>query len=1191
MRLKKLELIGFKSFRDKIVLDFSSGISGIVGPNGCGKSNIADAIRWVMGEQRVKTLRGKKMDDVIFNGSEEAPPAGMAEVSMILAADENKFPGDYAENNEVMITRRVFREGESEYSINKIPCRLLDVREFFMGTGIGARTYSLVEQNNVASLVEAKPEERRQFIEEAAGISKYKSRKEIALRKIEATKENIVRVNDILRELKVQLNSLSRQAKKAQQYKDLKQSLKEAELTVALQGCFALNEELTSQKNEKKALEDKSAALRTRLLSLETAKEELKADVIENEALISNLQERLYASKNAINLKEQALDYSRRKTSDLLDKKTKDAQQVELLKGKKDKDVFESDTLRENLTEAKKCLHALRGEVNEEGKRLEELRLLDKSRRHAIEEKKVHYVDIAAEKARIKNTLSGLVRAIGDLQKRDESELRETEANSRKAGELKRTKERIISGLSDEKSKLAELLEQRVEISEAADHARQELAQTNERISGLREEYSAKSSRLDSITEFAENYEGCNEGVKSLLSKSQNQDKNPPFRGSLLGLVADQIRVPKEYETAVEAALGEKLQYVLVKNQTDGIHAIEYLKSASLGRGSFAPLKIRPQTRRESYSEYEHLKGALPLIDMIKVNETCRPVINELLGETLLIPNLKDGINIWRQNGFRGTFVTREGDVISPGGILTGGSSSASERSLLGNRREIEELSVETARIKTELFEEQTNAKKTSSVIAQWEEELQRLRSEIHLVELRINGLDKDNERFESELKSSEERLKTLRFNRETIAMDLSEAKKRIASHEEEMSSVEKREAKLKEALAAEKEQAESASEELEKREISVTEKKIRLASLEEKYSGDEKTLARLEQSSSDNNQEIESLLTEIKKYSQEESSLKLQIEAEKKALEGLYAQNEELAAELSAKRDVLQEKDVVLKARETEILGAKKVLEGLIREEAELEVVTRKIEMQMENLQLNMQEKYGMDIISLLPEFKPLSEQKIKEAADRLENGRKAVDNFGEVNLLALSEHEELKRRFDFLNGQIADLNASLETLHRTIAKINTITRQRFAETFTGINKCFQDVFSRLFSGGRAELKMTNEDDLLETGVDIEIRLPGKFTQSITLLSGGEKSLTAIALIFSILIYRPVPFILLDEADAALDDANISRFNMLVKETASNSQILIITHNKKTMEIADNLYGVTVQKKGVSTLVSVSLA
>jgi chromosome segregation protein len=1191
MRLKRLELIGFKSFRDKTVLDFSSGISGIVGPNGCGKSNIADAIRWAMGEQRVKTLRGKKMDDVVFNGSEEAPPAGMAEVSMILAADENQFPGDYAETSEVMITRRVFREGESEYSINKIPCRLLDVREFFMGTGIGARTYSLVEQNSIASLVEAKPEERRQFIEEAAGISKYKSRKEIALRKMEATKENIVRVNDIIRELKLQLNSLSRQAKRAQQYKDLKQSLKEAELTVALQSGFALNEELTSQKNEKSVLEDKDAALRTQLLSLEAAKEEVKADVLENEALIANLQERLYASKNGINLKEQALDYSRRKVSDLADKRTRDSQQVELLKGKKDEDVFEIEALRKTLIEVEKSLHALRGEVNEEGKSLEELRLLDKSRRQTIEEKKIQYVDIAAEKARIKNGLSSLAKAIEDLQKRDGAERLEIEAVSRKSENLQRARERIVSGFSEEKSRLAEFYDQQKEISEAVEYARGELTETNERISELREEYSAKSSRLDSITDFAENYKGCNEGIKSLLSKNKHQDKDLPFRGSLLGLVADQIRVPEEYETAVGAVLGEKLQYVLVRDQNDGIHAIDYLKSASLGRGSFAPLEMRTQTRRDSYAQYEHLKDALPLIDVIKVNETCRPVINELLGETLLIANLKDGLAIWSKNGFRGTFVTREGDVISPEGILTGGSVSASERSLLSNRREIEELGAQTVRIKEELSDEQANAKKASSVIAQREEELQRLRSEIHLADLRINGLGKDKERLESEIAASEERLSTLNFNRETIATDLSEAKTRISSHEDEMIFVQRKESDLKEALAVLQEQAEAVNQELGKRDISVTEKKIRLASLEEKYSADEKALSRLEKSSADNKREIESLLGEIERCIQEESSLKLQMEAEEKALAALYAQNGEIAAELTAKRDLLQEKDGILKNREAEVLGAKRTLEGVGRNEAELDVAIRKTEMQMENLQMNMQEKYGMDVISLLPEFKPLSDQQIKEAADRLEKDRRAVENFGEVNLLALSEHEELKKRFDFLNGQIADLNASLEALQRTITKINTVTRQRFAETFAGINRCFGDVFSRLFSGGKAELKMTNEDDLLETGVDIEIHLPGKMTQSITLFSGGEKSLAAIALIFSILIYRPVPFILLDEADAALDDANIARFNALVKETSSHSQILLITHNKKTMEIADNLYGVTVQKKGVSTLVSVSLA
>jgi len=431
MKLKKLEIVGFKSFRDKITLDFSPGISGIVGPNGCGKSNIADAIRWVMGEQRIKTLRGKKMDDVIFNGSDEASPVGMAEVSMILAADENKFPGNYAENSEVMITRRIFREAESEYTINKVPCRLLDVREFFMGTGIGARTYSLVEQNSVASLVEAKPEDRRQFIEEAAGISKYKSRKEFALRKMEATQENILRVNDILREVKTQLNGLSRQAKRAEQYKALKQSLKDAELQVALQTCFELNEAQTSREGEKKSLQDKITGLRTRLLSVETAREELKADVMEQETLVFELQERLYATRNTISSKEQAIDYFRRKLTDLATRKVKDIEQVSALKQKAEKAGEEIAALRDAAREAEGILGGLRQETAAATGALEELRRMDQTCRLAIEAKKGRYIDLAAEKARIKNTLSGLVRMVDDLEKREEREIREIDANKR----------------------------------------------------------------------------------------------------------------------------------------------------------------------------------------------------------------------------------------------------------------------------------------------------------------------------------------------------------------------------------------------------------------------------------------------------------------------------------------------------------------------------------------------------------------------------------------------------------------------------------------------------------------------------------------------------------------------------------------------------------------------------------------
>jgi chromosome segregation protein len=1190
MKLKKLEIVGFKSFRDKVVLDFSTGISGIVGPNGCGKSNIADAIRWVMGEQRVKTLRGKKMDDVIFNGSEEASPVGMAEVSMILSADENKFPGDYAENSEVMITRRIFREGESEYTINKVSCRLLDVREFFMGTGIGARTYSLVEQNSVASLVEAKPEERRQFIEEAAGISKYKSRKELALRKMESTQENILRVNDILREVKGQLNGLARQAKRAEQYRTLKQSLKDAELKVALQTCFELNATRISREEEKKILHDRITGLHAGLLSLEATREELKSYVMEHEALVFELQGKLYATQNAINSKEQALEYARRKIADLSSRRIKDIEHVDALKRKARDVESEIAILKNAVGDAEKLLDTLRGETADTAATLEELRRMDQSCRQSIDEKKVRYVDLATGKARIKNTLLSLVRMGEDLAKREEREIREIEANRQKAEELRQTRARITVGISAEKEKFAELLEQKEELDETVKNARAELAEVDRKIAELRDGYSGKSTRLSSLREFTENYEGCNDGVKSLLAVSKKADTPNSFRESLLGLVADVIRVPKEYETAVESLLGEKLQYVVVKDHNEGIRAIDYLKGASLGRGSFVPLEIRSGASGESHTDYAHLRAATPLIDLIAIREDCRPLVSELLGNARLAPNLRDGINLWRQNGFRGTLVTLDGDIISPSGILSGGSINSKERSLLGNRREIDELREEVACLQAALQREQEKRGMITSLISATDEGLLRLRSETHLTELRINGLGKDLERYDSELGHVEERLKALIFNRETICADAAEAKKKISLSEDEMGALENREAQLKEEMAAEQERADSVRDEREKCEQAMTEKRVRLATIEGKYNAGRQTLARLENSVVDHTREVAARLSDAEICEHEERDLTIQIEAEKSTLKSLYSENETLARDLSAKRDMQQEKETQLRAVEREIVEAKRNFDGQVHNEVELDATLRETQMHTENLLRNMEEKHGVDLLSLLPEFQPLNDRETAEVAALLAKERTAINNFGEVNLLALSEHEELKTRFEFLTNQIADLNASLETLQKTISRINTITRQRFAETFTGINGCFQDVFSRLFPGGRATLKMTDESNLLETGVDIEIRIPGKLTQNVTLLSGGEKSLSAIALIFSILIYRPVPFILLDEADAALDDTNISLFNRLVKDTASQSQILMITHNKKSMEIADSLYGVTLKKKGVSTLVSVSM-
>ena len=658
-----------------------------------------------------------------------------------------------------------------------------------------------------------------------------------------------------------------------------------------------------------------------------------------------------------------------------------------------------------------------------------------------------------------------------------------------------------------------------------------------------------------------------------------------------MGLVADHIRVPQEYETAVEAVLGEKLQYVVVKNQTDGVRAIDYLKESSLGRGSFVPLEVRSNASSgANLAEYEHLRGAVPLIGQITVREDCRAIVDELLGDVLLIPNLGNGINLWQQNGFRGTFVTLEGDIISPSGVLTGGSGAGADRSLLRNRREIGELTEEIAKLQTELQDEQEDRKKAASLIAQWDEELLQIRSKFHLTELRINGLSKDVERYEGELRQVGERLKTHHANRENLAAEAVKAREKIAQHEAEIKTIETEEAALNEAMNSDREKGDALRDDLEGRERSLTERKIRLASLDEKREADRRTLARLEASLGDHAREIAAKTADAQQCERETQEQATRITAEEVALKGFYAEHELIDKSLAEKRDTQQEKDTLLRAREVEIREVKKTLDDQLREGTEIEVAVREIALQMENLQRNIQEKYNTNLLELLPEFTPLDEEALTELSAKLDKNRKSIESFGEVNLLALTEHEELNTRYEFLTGQIADLNASIGTLEKTISRINTISRQRFAETFAGVNKCFQEVFIRLFPGGRAELRLTDENDLLETGVDIEIKIPGKRTQSVTLLSGGEKSLSAIALIFSILLYRPVPFLLLDEVDAALDDTNIGLFNRLVKETAVHSQILVITHNKRTMEVADSLYGVTIKKQGVSTLVSVSL-
>jgi chromosome segregation protein len=1181
MNLKKLEISGFKSFRDKVSLDFHNGITGIVGPNGCGKSNIVDAIRWVMGEQRVKALRGTKMDDVVFNGSQDSAPVSIAEVTMTLVANGQSFPGAYSELSEISVSRKVVCEGEHEYYLNKVPCRLLDIKEFFMGTGVGARTYSLIEQGHVSNLVEAKPEDRRLFIEDAAGVSKYKSRKEAAVRKMEATKQNILRLNDIIKEVKSQLNTISRQAKRAEQYKNIKQQSKEAELTIALQNYVELAGKESSLQAVRAQLQDENSGIHANLEAKESALDELKMKLLENEELIAKSQQELYEIKNTISIKEKNIEFARRQVEDTSERKQKDLAEIQLLRTKKADLIVEIENLRTSAADAESKIAVLKTEHDEIQQKVQELNDIDKTANAQLEEKKILYIDIVTEKAKLKNMISSLSKNIEDLKKREERETRELDDDKKMFTDLTGKLASVNEELTKDEEDIVQLGERKAMAASEVERYKSELQSNEESIAKIKEDINVKSSRLVSLKEFQEAYKWSNEGVKTIIENNEQRD-------NFYGVVADHINVSREYESAVEAVLGEKLQYVVVKSQEDGVRAIDHLKNYQLGRGSFVSVDLKNHEAK-TFSE-EHLQEAEYLLRKVKVHEDFKQIAECLLGDVLIIPTIEKGLSLWKKNGFKGTFVTPDGDIISPHGVLTGGSGAAVEKSLLATKREISELGNEVSSLSSDLELKTDQKKKLVSMIAQWEEELAQMRTRIHLLEIAINGRKKDHERFGDETNRLKQRIAVLEFNRQNIKAEEVEAEEKLQKFNADLLRKDEEEKEINALISnlnAERNQTRVIIDEQERY---LTDKKIEMASSEEKKEADLRTISRLQNDISAIENEDMVKGEEIVSCEKQIIELTRTIETEQTILKELYSGFAAQETVLAEKKAAQNREDAQLKIKENEIREIKKKLDELRQQINEMEIQCREVALNGENLRKIIAEKHDLDLKSMVDGFTKIEEEKLTELIALLEKNKQIIDEFGEVNLLALNEFEELDKRYNFLSAQISDLNTSLNVLQRTITRINKISRARFAETFEAVNACFKDVFAQIFPGGRGELLLTDENDLLETGVDIDIQVPGKRRQNVNLLSGGEKSLVAVALIFAILKYRPSPFLVLDEVDAALDDANTNLFNRLIQDVARQSQVVMITHNKSTMEVANSLFGVTMQKQGISSLVSVNL-
>lgn len=1183
MKLKCLELIGFKSFVDKTVVTFEKDITGVVGPNGCGKSNIVDAIRWVMGEQSPRLLRGKQMEDVIFNGSDNRSPLSMASVELTFSTEGYHTPAAYLNHPEISICRRIYRSGESEYFINKTPVRLKDILELFLGTGVGTRAYSMIEQGKVYQFLTAKPEERRHYLEEAAGISKFKVRKEAALRKMESTQQNVVRLNDLVTELERQITSLDRQAKKAEKYRELKTEFQKWDLAVLSYSYVEsskLQEEL--EKNLRLYSTDE-ITVQKELTEGENNIELSRLSLADLEKEINQIQGDLFQLTNTIQLTENSLRYKNEERARLQARMTEvqvrlASLQSQLLKTHQEltranEQRVLADLDREELLEN---LGSLQSGVEGSQNRISGIRTsLEKIK------EEIHLSERCL--LQIETLRANAIQKQAELEKHiqnSEEELKKLERMYQETQKIYRLAYELLESLKQMKFNLSQKTDQLgVELTSHRDNLKKEETE----LTQLRETLTQRKSRLNSLEELQKNFEGYQEGTRSVLKRRQETGGEGIF-----GTVADFVETAPEYEGAVSAVLGEKLQYVVVKNHAQGLEAVEYLKTAETGRSSFIPLHFREKGIEDSrMPEREGVLG--PLQRFVNVKQEYEKLGEFLFGDVVLVKDLKNALDIWSANGYRKTLVTLGGEVVDPTGVITGGSLASTSKTLLSMKREMKELGGLVGKLEAELKEKAEIRLRLSVHVEEMTESLNTLKKSSHEEELKIANQGNDVAQFKKELDS-------LTHKKQELSNSLLAKKESLSFLVEDLRQMDLEESQLREKLKVYQEThlREKAEMDLllgssESEVQALTQRKVELAQAQER-------LLRLSEESDRMLEESIRLRMDLVRGEEEEELILeraqfLEKDAAhlQKVISKRLEAREEIQKKFTVRRETYEEEARKIRDREFSLKEMRRSYEEVSKNLNQVTVTLTEVRGTLKHLTEQCLERHQ---ILLSDSYAQYFDENLNrsEAESLVSELKQKLSRIGEVNTGALAEYEELTQRHQFLKTQRDDLQASLDLLERAIHKINRTTREKFITTFNQVNEKFQELFPKLFMGGKANLFLTDENNLLETGVEIMAQPPGKRFQSINLLSGGEKALTAVSLIFSIFLIRPSPFCILDEVDAPLDEANVYRFNELIREMTGRTQFIVITHNKRTMEMTDTLYGVTMQEPGASQLVSVEL-
>ncbi len=1185
MYFKQLELFGFKSFAQKTSLHLGTGISAVVGPNGCGKSNISDAIRWVLGERKMSVLRAQSMEDVIFNGSDDRNPLGMAEVTLLLDNSDKKLPLDYAE---VSVTRRLFRSGESEYSLNKLPCRRKDIVELFMGTGMGADCYSLIEQGRIDLVLSSKPEERRYIFEDAAGIIKYKSRKDAAIRKIERAEANLLRLQDTIIEVRRQINSLRRQANAARRYRVLQEELRAFELRLALLKYRELSEEHSTLSLRTKELGDELHQASTTLSSQESELEKARLSMLELEKTLSESHDQSRDFQSQIEKRESQIALLRERISAIEAREKRDRAEIE-----------EIERLLESLNEQRRAMRAQEREALEkteharhelEAKEQQLLQLADKvsACEREIEELRALSLEKLNRKVSLQNEIGGIETNLEVLSKRVSRLAEQKEQTEQSvvhyANRLSETR-RMISSLRAALASLSSEITSQTELIASKQSERDALIAERD---SLRDSLSAARSKLSSLEELRDRFEGYDDGVRAVMHA--RQEGNPQADG-VLGTVAELMTTDGKHEAAVEAALGHRLQHIVVENTDVVRRCVAMLKAEQAGRASFIPLSLL-QTNGKVCESDRFLEMTMALGnagDVIGCDERIGPVASALLGSTLIVDSLDTALTLVSSLERPRDIVTLQGETVSALGVI-GAGSAGQGRGLLGRKKEIEELKDSIAEMAAAVDAETAKIDSLKREIEHGGELLEKLRSAINSHEVELAKSERDQQQLSDGKKREEEERDVLTSEHSLAVHESQELTKQRRELTLQIEHAKKVEAETQERLRA----ANLAWNELRQRKESlsaeITDFKVSVSSLELTCQRFKHELGRLDTEAQEANRRISEKKKEIASGEREKATFQRETEDCRAAIQETFKHKRTLDEEIVKLEEQKRELDEKIHALESTLKKARTHMQELGERHHQAEISLAQIEEKLSFLKQKTIDDYRLSMSEVAEEITIEEDFDPEAAAEEAARLRAKIEAMGSVNLIAIEEFEELQQRYDLLIQQETDLRKAKEALTGIIKKINTVTQQMFEETFEQVRNNFHEIFRHLFDGGRASVYLMDPSNPLESGIDISVHPPGKKAQNISLLSGGERALTAIALLFAIFRTKPSPFCVLDEVDAPLDDSNILRFTRLVKMFSTDVQFIIVTHNKRTMELADVLYGVTMEQKGVSQIVSVKL-